>query len=177
MNGPQAPPDFNVIQYQPHWVKILVWCHCTIEYWGGGPGSFYLLDYYYHLVLCVPLWCHCMCHCGATVCATDLCPCVCACLPACLPACYYYAIIITRLPACLLLLCYYYYAIIITTLCCVCRCGATVCATDLPACLRVCLPACLPALLPDLCSHAGLGFHKGQHVAGRISSDVGSDSE
>ena len=119
-----------------------------------------------------------MCHCGATVCATvvPLCvplicvpACVPVCLPACLPACYYYAIIITRLPACLLLLCYYYYAVIITTLCCVCRCGATVCATDLPACLRVCLPACLPALLPDLCSHAGLGFHKGQHVAGCVS--------
>jgi hypothetical protein len=86
VNGPQAPPDCNVNQYQPHWVKILVWCHCTIEYWGGGPGLFYLLEYYYHLVtltltlrrsthcynpnpnpnpnlvLCVPLWCHCVCH-------------------------------------------------------------------------------------------------------------------
>jgi hypothetical protein len=96
VNGPQAPPDFNVIQYQPHWVKILVWCHCTIEYWGGGPGLFYLLEYYYHLVtltLTLTLTLCCVCHCGATVCATDLraclpacvCACVCACLPALLP--------------------------------------------------------------------------------------------
>ena len=35
-----------------------------------------------------------------------------------------------------------------------CRCGATVCATDLPACLRVCLPACVFDI-SDEAKHAG----------------------